>query len=137
MDDQERLAPIAGDIACDALREELIQYALTFPEAWLDFPWDEPCVKVRNKIFAFLGRHEDECVRLGVKLPETSEAILQKPWAEPSSHGLGRHGWASLRFGSPDDVPPELLEELIVESYLAVAPKVLAKQLAESLATGE
>ena len=119
--------PKPGD--CESLRDELIQYALTFLEAWEDFPWDEPVVKVRKKIFAFLGSHEDDCLQLGVKLPETAEAILQEPWAEPSSHGLGRHGWVSLRFDRPEAVPLDLLEELIVESYLTVAPKTLGKQL--------
>jgi predicted DNA-binding protein (MmcQ/YjbR family) len=41
------------------LRDDLIQYALTFPEAWEDFPWEELVVKVRKKIFAFLGSHDD------------------------------------------------------------------------------
>ncbi|MDA0352860.1 MAG: MmcQ/YjbR family DNA-binding protein [Chloroflexi bacterium] len=111
---------------CDALRDELIAFALTFPEAWQDFPWEEPTAKVRKKIFAFFGRREGECLRVGVKLPETADAILQEPWAEPSSHGLGRHGWVTLGFDDPEDVPIDLLFDLIVESYVAVAPKRLA-----------
>ena len=67
-----------------------------------------------------------ECLRLGVKLPETADAILQEPWAEPSSHGLGRYGWVTLGFDRPEDVPLDLLLDLIEESYLAVAPKKLA-----------
>lgn len=118
--------PKSGD--CEPLRDELIQYALTFPEAWEDFPWEEPVVKVRKKIFAFLGSHDD-CLQVGVKLPETAEAILQERWAEPSSHGLGRHGWVTMRFAHPEEIPFDLLEELIVESYLAVAPKTLGRQL--------
>jgi hypothetical protein len=30
-------------------------YALTFPEAREDFPWGERVVKVREKVFVFLG----------------------------------------------------------------------------------
>lgn len=122
--------------ACNQMRDGLIQYALTFPEAWEDFPWEEPVVKVRKKIFAFLGRHEADCLQLGVKLPETADALLQEQWAEPSSHGLGRHGWVSLTFARPQDVPLDLLEDLIVESYIAVAPKTLSKQLLEEHPAG-
>lgn len=118
-----------ADPACDQMRDGLIEYALTFPEAWQDFPWEEPVVKVRKKIFAFFGRHEGACFQLGVKLPETADAILLEPWAEPSSHGLGRYGWVSLKFERPEEIPLDFLEELIVESYLAVAPKTLGKQL--------
>lgn len=114
---------------CDAMRDGLIKLALSFPEAWEDFPWDEPVVKVRKKIFAFFGKHEHDCFRLGVKLPESGDVLLEEPWAEPSSHGLGKSGWVSLTFDRPDEVPLDLLEELLVESYVAVAPKTLSKQL--------
>lgn len=117
------------DSECEAIRDGLMKLALSFPEAWQDFPWDEPTVKVRKKIFAFFGRQEGECFRLGVKLPETADAILQEPWAEPSSHGLGRYGWVSLKFDRPEEIPLDFLEELIVESYVAVAPKTLSKRL--------
>jgi len=117
------------DSDCDAMRDGLIKVALTFPEAWEDFPWDEPVVKVRKKIFAFFGRHDADCFRLGVKLPETGDVLLEEAWATPSSHGLGKHGWLDLRFERPEDVPLDLLEDLIVESYVAVAPKTLSKQL--------
>ena len=86
-------------------------------------------MKVRKKIFAFFGSHDDDCFRLGVKLPETAEAMLQEPWAKPSSHGLGRHGWVDMRFARPEEIPLDLLEELLVESYVAVAPKTLGRQL--------
>ena len=118
-----------ADSDCDAMREGLIKVALTFPEAWEDFPWDEPVVKVRKKIFAFFGKHESDCFRLGVKLPESGDILLEESWAEPSSHGLGKSGWVTLAFDRPEEVPLDLLEELIVESYVAVAPKTLSKQL--------
>jgi predicted DNA-binding protein (MmcQ/YjbR family) len=117
------------DTDCDAMRDGLMKLALSFPEAWEDFPWDEPVVKVRKKIFAFFGKHEDDCFRLGVKLPESGDVLLEESWAEPSSHGLGKSGWVSLKFDRSEEMPLDLLEELIVESYLAVAPKTLSKQL--------
>lgn len=124
-----------ADADCDVMRDGLIKLALSFPEAWEDFPWDEPVVKVRKKIFAFFGKHDDDCFRLGMKLPESGDVLLEESWAEPSSHGLGKSGWVSMRFSRPEEIPLDLLEELIVESYVAVAPKTLSKQLlAEQLA---
>jgi predicted DNA-binding protein (MmcQ/YjbR family) len=112
---------------CDELREELRAFALGFPEAWEDFPWEESVIKVGKKIFAFLGSHDSEsCAALGVKLPESADAILQERWATPSSHGLGRSGWVTIELRSPDEAPLDLLFDLVVESYCAVAPKRLA-----------
>lgn len=110
---------------CESVREELMAFALSFPEAWVDFPWDFPVVKVRKKIFAFLHDESDHCASLGVKLPESSEVMLLESWATPMGHGLGRSGWVTMAFESSEDVPLELLFELIEESYCAVAPKKL------------
>lgn len=118
-----------ADADCDAMRDGLTRLALTFPEAWQDFPWEEPVVKVRKKIFAFFGKHDDDCFRLGVKLPESGDLLLEETWAQPSSHGLGKSGWVTLKFDRPEEIPLDLLEDLIVESYVAVAPKTLSKQL--------
>ena len=37
------------------VRRTLLEYALTLPEAWEDHPWGDSVVKVRKKIFLFLG----------------------------------------------------------------------------------
>ena len=111
---------------CEAIQQELMDFALGFPEAWVDYPWgDEPVVKVRKKIFAFLGEFRGGCGALGVKLPESAEVMLLEPWAKPSSHGLGRSGWVTMEFERVEDVPLDLLFDLIEESYCAVAPKKL------------
>lgn len=36
-------------------RAQLRTYALTFPEAYEDYPWGEMVVKVQKKVFVFLG----------------------------------------------------------------------------------
>ena len=111
---------------CETIQQELMDFALGFPEAWVDYPWgDEPVVKVRKKIFAFLGEFRGGCGALGVKLPESAEVMLLEPWAKPSSHGLGRSGWVTMEFERVEDVPLDLLFDLIEESYCAVAPKKL------------
>ena len=113
--------------ALAALRD----HALTFPEAWEDFPWGDRVVKVGKKIFVFLGAGADAAdgVSIGVKLPHAGEAALSMPFVEPTGYGLGKSGWVSGRF-APRDVPPlDTLRAWIDESYRAVAPTKLVKRL--------
>jgi predicted DNA-binding protein (MmcQ/YjbR family) len=103
-------------------------YALAFPEAREDFPWGERVVKVKDKVFAFLGR-DGEDVGVTVKLPSSGLLALSLPFASPTGYGLGKSGWVTARFGPKDKPPLELLEKWIEESYRAVAPKELVKSL--------
>lgn len=110
--------------------ESLLAHALALPEAWEDNPWGERAIKVRKKVFVFSG-HDAEADRFGLslKLPLTGEAALERSEASPTGYGLGRHGWISLSYGPGDAVPVDLLQEWIEESYKAVAPKTLARQV--------
>ncbi len=110
--------------------EALLAHALSLPEAWLDHPWGETCVKVKKKVFVFL-RHAEEPdqLHLTAKLPASGHGLLKKPWAEPTGYGLGKHGWVSLRLAVGELLTREDLEDLIEESYQAVAPKRLARLL--------
>ena len=114
--------PICDDE--DALRD----FALTYPEATEDFPWDHRAFKVRGKVFVFLACDADG-VRISVKLAETAEEALLLPFAEPTGYGLGRHGWVSASFGPKTRPPIPILKGWIDESYRAVAPKKLSKLL--------
>ena len=107
----------------DALRA----FALGLPEAWEDHPWEDTVTKVRKKIFVFHGRAEEPSI--AVKLPESAELALQAPGAAPTGYGLGRSGWVSIPLTEPDAPPLGLLEDWVEESYRAVAPKTLVKQL--------
>jgi predicted DNA-binding protein (MmcQ/YjbR family) len=102
-------------------------YALAFPEAHEDFPWGERVVKVKDKVFVFLGRDDD--VGVTVKLPSSGLLALSLPFASPTGYGLGKSGWVTARFGPKDKPPLELLRKWIDESYRAVAPKELVKAL--------
>jgi predicted DNA-binding protein (MmcQ/YjbR family) len=108
--------------------DRLVKLALAYPEAWEDHPWDETVVKVRKKIFVFVGVY-DKQLSVTVKLPDSREFALSFAWAEPTGYGLGKAGWVSVRVPIGDDVPIDLLEEWLDESYRAVAPKTLVKQL--------
>ena len=103
-------------------------HALSLPEAREDFPWGERVVKVRKKVFLFMG-HGGDGLSLSVKLPESQTVALMLPFTEPTGYGLGKSGWVSATFGRKERPPVDMLVEWIDESYRAVAPKKLVAEL--------
>jgi hypothetical protein len=106
-------------------------FALGLPEAYEDFPWGESVAKVNKKVFVFLGTEPttDSGLGLTVKLPLSATDALHLPVATPSSYGLGKYGWVTLRFLPDSQAPVELLCDWRLESYCAVAPKHLVTQV--------
>jgi len=101
----------------------LKKFAAQKPGAWEDHPWGETVFEVGKKVFVFLG-HADYGYGLSCKLPDSGEAaVTMFSWAEPTGYGLGKSGWVSARFEKSQDVPLDLLEQWIDESYAAVAPE--------------
>jgi predicted DNA-binding protein (MmcQ/YjbR family) len=121
--------------AAKKLRATLREIALTYPEAHEDFPWGESVIKVRGKIFLFLGVEGAEEVGFGVKLPHSGDIALSLPCFKPTGYGLGKSGWVQAKLGPDDDLPLDMLREWLDESYRAVAPKRLAASLQASTAT--
>ena len=108
-------------------RARLRRLALSYPEAREEFPWGECVIKVRGKIFLFLGRSGGG-LSLSVKLPGSAMLALDLPFASPTGYGLGKSGWVTAEFASGDNPPLPVLEQWIDESYRAVAPKRLASR---------
>lgn len=106
----------------------LRKHALSYPEAHEDFPWGERVVKVKGKVFLFLGKHE-QALGLSVKLPGSASVALGLPFASPTAYGLGKSGWVTARFALRERPPVDLLKRWIDESYRAVAPKRLIASL--------
>jgi predicted DNA-binding protein (MmcQ/YjbR family) len=104
--------------------ERLRTCARSFPEAHEDHPWGETAIKVRGKVFLFLGADG-----LTVKLPRSFEFALEYPGTKPAAYGLGKSGWISSGFGTRNTPPLDVLEHWIAESYRAVAPKKLSATL--------
>jgi predicted DNA-binding protein (MmcQ/YjbR family) len=104
-------------------------HALSYPEATEDFPWGERVMKVRGKVFVFLGRPEGGGLGLSVKLPGSATLALDLPFASPTGYGLGKSGWVTARFGPRTKPPLDLLKRWIDESYRAVAPRTLVARL--------
>jgi predicted DNA-binding protein (MmcQ/YjbR family) len=109
--------------------EALLAHALTYPGAWEDNPWGERVAKVAKKVFVFLGVPTPKAVSVSVKLPSSGSMALTLPFATATGYGLGKAGWVTARFEGGDDVPQDLLEAWIEESYRAVAPKTLCAKL--------
>ena len=105
----------------------LRDFAMSYPGAHEDFPWGERVVKVKGKVFLFLGKGDG--LSLSVKLPSSGLVALGLPFASPTGYGLGKSGWVSARFGPKDAAPIDLLRAWIDESYRAVAPKKLVASL--------
>ncbi len=109
---------------------EMVAFALSLPEAWEDHPWGETVVKVAKKVFVFFGVEGGlGDFGLCVKLPESAAEVRSLPHAEPAGYGLGKSGWVVVKYHTCDDVPRDDVRAWIVESYRAVAPKKLLKQL--------
>jgi predicted DNA-binding protein (MmcQ/YjbR family) len=119
-----RGAPRAADV-----HKRLVKAALAFPGAWEDHPWGETVAKVGKKVFVFFGRPK-EGVSLSCKLPDSFDAALSMfSFAEATGYGLGASGWVTATFEPAVDVPEQLMLDWIAESYRAVAPAKLVKQL--------
>ncbi len=113
-----------------AMRRRVLTYALGFPGAYADHPWDEDLAKVASKIFVFLGMEDSQEPAMTVKLRESREQALSVPGAAPTGYGLGRAGWVTVPFG--ERTPPlPVLKDWVEESYRMVAPKRLVAELDE------
>lgn len=112
-----------------ALAEELRATALGYPEAVEESPWGDRVVKVRKKVFVFLGTPDAESFGFGLKLPASREEALRWEGVTPMGYGLGKAGWVSARFRRGAPMPPfELVLDWLDESFRAVAPKTVAKK---------
>ena len=112
--------------------ERLRKFALAFPESYEDHPWGETAIKVRGKVFLFIGADG-----LTVKLPRSFEFALEYPGTSPAAYRLGKSRWVSSGFGTRNTPPQDVLEHWIAESYSAVAPKKLSAALESSAERGK
>ena len=116
----------------ESLELELRDYAMTFPETTEDHPWGHRAMKVKGKTFLFLGGEKDKQeLSLSVKLPNSRDVALDLPFAQPTAYGLGKSGWVSASFDKVSAVPMDMLKAWVEESYRAIAPKRVVKQLDE------
>jgi len=112
-------------------RDHAQAYALSFPGAYAEHPWGQTVIKVKRKVFLFVNGAiaPEDGVSLSVKLPHSGVDVLELPLAEPTGYGMGKHGWVTVLIMRDDQLPLQLLEAWIDESYRAVAPKRLLAEL--------
>lgn len=90
-----------------------------------------PTFRVRGKNFVFA---DAAAGHLSVKLPvaEAAAVVATDDQVSPAGYGLGRHGWIALTLRpDEDDARWVQVEEWVRTSYSLVAPKSLARRLAE------
>ncbi len=114
-------------------REKVLAFALSLPEAVEEHPWGEDVVKVRGKIFVFVGSSAGSR-RISVKLAESHAHALAIDGAEPTGYGLGKAGWVTVPLHAPG-VSIAVLRDWVEESYRIVAPKRLVATLDEAART--
>jgi predicted DNA-binding protein (MmcQ/YjbR family) len=114
-----------------AIGAKIVEFALAMPGAYEEFPWGERVAKVNKKVFAFLGKEQQNHDELSfsVKLPHSNAEALELAFAEPTGYGLGKSGWVTFRIPRGTPVELELLLRWVEESYRAVAPKKLIAKL--------
>lgn len=113
-----------------AAEAELRAHALTYPDAYEEFPWGERAIKVAKKIFVFISYDRETFVlRVTTKLGESNEPALGLPFVTPTGYGLGKRGWVTAAFERGSKPPVEILCDWIHESYTLVAPKKLVAKL--------
>jgi predicted DNA-binding protein (MmcQ/YjbR family) len=111
-----------------ATRRRVLAFALGFPGAYEDHPWDEDVAKVGKKVFVFMGIQDSATPGMTVKLRESHDHALSVPGAAPTGYGLGKSGWVDVPFR--DTTPPlDVLKDWVEESYRLVAPKKLIAEL--------
>ncbi len=110
-----------------AIQAKLRTFALTFPEAYEEFPWGHSAMKVNKKAFLFMSIDEKGIFSISVKLPQSRDMAADLPFTEPTGYGLGKSGWVTATL--TDEKALDLIKAWIGESYRAIAPKRLVKQL--------
>jgi len=109
------------------IESKLREFALTFPEAYEEFPWGHSAIKVKKKAFLFMGTDENGRFSISVKLPHSRDMAVDLPFTEPTGYGLGKSGWVTAYL--TDQKSLDLIKAWVEESYRAIAPKTLVKQL--------
>ncbi len=111
-------------------RRELIDYCLTYPDAFEDYPFDDgPNIagawtvmrhRQNKKGFAFIYEREGLCVNLKCE-PLRADFLRQLYSGVTPAYHMNKAHWNTVLVGS--DVPEDALYDLIDHSYRLTMPK--------------
>lgn len=112
----------------------LTEYGLTFPETTAGPAWAPARgLYVRKKMFAVFGAKGEplDALTILMKLPISAEMAEELPFVRPARGWFKQHNWVTAHFAADDDVLAEMatLRGWLKQSYIAVAPKTLGRQL--------
>jgi hypothetical protein len=101
------------------LASEARTLALALPGAEEKSHFDTPDFRVRNKIFATLSGPD----QLVIRIDPADQAVLlatEPGTFSPAAGVWGLRGWTIVQLGTVD---PDLLHDLVVDSWRRLAPK--------------
>ena len=111
-------------------RRELIEYCLTYPDAYEDYPFDdipdsaEAWTVMRHRLnkksFAFIYDHGGLCINLKCE-PMHADFLRQIYHGVTPAYHMNKEHWNAIRLNS--DVPDEELYSMIEQSYRLTMPK--------------
>src|SRR5262249_18432872 len=107
---------------------ELRRVALSYPSTSEHFPWAHRTIKVRDKAFVFMASEGGQ-FSFTAKLPDSRDGALMLAFVEPTGYGLGKGGWVTATFDKGQAPPVDMLTGWLDESFRAVAPAKLVKQI--------
>jgi len=107
------------------ISRQLRTIALALPETSEGTSCVNRAFRVRKKNFLFVGERQSS-VRIMVKLTTSLEAA--EALADPRVV-VGKHGWVTINFAVDDALDLEQLTTWAHESFRALAPKAVVKQL--------
>lgn len=112
----------------------LTAYALSLPETDLAPGWGTTrYLRVKGKGFCVFGDKNEaaDALTMIVKLPTSAEMVQGLAFVREAKGWFKQHNWVVAHFGPADDVAAELptLKGWITQSYIAMAPKALGKQV--------
>lgn len=112
----------------------LTRLGLSFPETEVGL-WIAPMrdLKVRGKSFCIFGAKDEppDSLSLVFKLPISAEMAQDLYFVQEARGWMKQHNWVRAFFGPHDDIAAELetLKGWLLQSFTAVAPKRLSKQV--------
>ncbi len=105
--------------------EALEQLAIAFPEVTIEPHFEKLSFRVKKKIFVTFDQSNN---RATVKLSEVDQDVFSSasPFIQPVDNKWGKQGWTLVDL---DEVPFNLLQDVITAAYCQVAPVKLAQQV--------